>query len=154
MTSFGSSEPPRIALMPTAPPVIPSSAWLRKPACRLSCWMPVLPDYPVIYANAAFLTLTDYAPEEVLGSSHRLFTGSATDPGSADRVETALADRRELRLDIRCVRRDGTLFWADVFLSPIQSISGRVLWYLVSYQDISRQRKAEWDAMDWAGLLE
>jgi PAS domain S-box-containing protein len=113
-----------------------------------------LPDYPVIYANAAFLTLTDYAPEEILGSSHRLFTGSATDPGSADRVETALADRRELRLNIFCVRRDGTLFWADVFLSPIQSISGRVLWYLVSYQDISRQRKAEWDAMDWAGLLE
>ncbi len=50
---------------------------------------PRQPDCPLVYANAAFLRMTGYAEEEVLGRNCRFLQGPDTDPAAPSGTRTA-----------------------------------------------------------------
>ena len=54
---------------------------------------PRLDDHPIVYANQAFLELTGYAADEVLGRNCRFLQGEDTDPAAIDELRRAIAER-------------------------------------------------------------
>jgi PAS domain S-box-containing protein len=76
-------------------------------------------NHPLIFANDSFLSLVGYAREEVLGQSFGFLMERPADPETRVKVEAAFAGSSENEFEICFCRKDGNMFWAAVFISPI-----------------------------------
>jgi PAS domain S-box-containing protein len=104
---------------------------------------PHQPDNPIIFANDAFLRLTGYERDEILGRNCRFLGGVETDLEVSGRVRRAIEDAEPVSVKILNYRKDGRPFWNQLHISPIFDENG-ILAYFVGYQhDITRQVEAE-----------
>ena len=94
-------------------------------------------DHPMIGVNAAFETLTGYATEEIVGRNCRFLQGEKTDPETPPRISKCITERRGCVEWIVNYRRDGTLFWNLLFISPVFSREGELLHYFGNQRDIT-----------------
>lgn len=104
-----------------------------------------LPHHPIIYANPAVLLLTGYAEYDVVGQTTAILNGPGTDRGAIEKLALALQDGRACRLSLRHYRKDGTSFWNEVTLSPIEDRAGRVRSVIWVMNDVSYLRQVEAD---------
>ncbi|WP_431104356.1 histidine kinase famiy protein [Roseateles noduli] len=104
---------------------------------------PRQPDAPLVFANQAFLEMTGYALEEILGRNCRFLQGPETDPGTVALIREALKSERELTVELLNYRKDGSTFWNALFLTPVRSEDGELIYYFSSQLDVSRRRDAE-----------
>ncbi|MDQ2150849.1 histidine kinase famiy protein [Alcaligenaceae bacterium A4P071] len=111
------------------------------------------PDYPIIFANDAFLEMTGYSERDVLGRNCRFLQGPETDRRSVQVIRSALAGNREMATEILNYRKDGSTFWNALFISPVYAPSGELLYFFASQLDVSRRRDAE-DALRQAQKME
>lgn len=103
---------------------------------------PHLPDNPLVYVNGAWEDHTGYDPEEVLGRNPRFLQGPETDPGTIDRLSTAIANEEEITVEIRNYKRDGTPFWNELTVAPVYD--GDALVHYVGFQnDVTDRKTAE-----------
>jgi PAS domain S-box-containing protein len=102
-----------------------------------------LPGNPITFANAAFLNLSGYTIEELLGQDPHFMNGEKTDPKAVHRYQTAIAEGRDETLEILQYRKDGTSFWSMLFASPLNDGQGTVTNHFLSYLDINRRFVAE-----------
>lgn len=100
-------------------------------------------DMPLVYANAAFLQMSGYEREEVLGQNCRFMSGSETDPDMLALLRTAIAQQREVRVTLVNYRKDGTPFWNELFISPVPDDAGIITHFVGIQQDVSIQKAHE-----------
>ena len=82
------------------------------------------PDQPLVWVNAAFTTLTGYAPQESVGRNCRFLQSPDTDPADRQALREAVADGRSAVVTILNRRKDGSEFWSDVSVSPVRDGAG------------------------------
>ncbi len=114
---------------------------------------PLQTDNPIVFANNAFLDMTGYPREEIVGRNCRFLQGPETDAGSVAEIRLALADRRTISTEILNYRKDGCSFWSALSISPIFDPTGRLVYFLAWQLDVSRRRAAE-DALRQARKME
>ena len=100
-------------------------------------------DVPIVFANNAFLDLTGYEEEEVLGRNCRFLQGSGTDPETVAQLRGALDRREAIAVEILNYRRNGAPFWNAVFMGPVFDTEGTLLYYFASQLDVSQRRESE-----------
>jgi putative addiction module CopG family antidote len=104
---------------------------------------PQLPGNPIVYANDSFLALTGYDREEVLGRSYHFMMGLGTDPAAPAQIDAALHDSYDAYPEVRYYRKDGSEFWAAIFISPIFDENHTVVQHFASFLDITRRKRDE-----------
>jgi PAS domain S-box-containing protein len=104
---------------------------------------PGQPDNPIILANQAFLDLTGYEAQEVIGRNCRFLQGKGTDPRQVSRIREAVAGEEEIIVELRNYRKDGSAFWNELLISPVHDDDGRLLYFFASQKDISKRRQAQ-----------
>ncbi len=104
---------------------------------------PHQPDNPIVFANQAFLRMTGYTPEELVGTNCRFLQGPETDRETVSEVRRAIAERKELATEILNYRKDGSTFWNALFISPVYDKKGELVYFFGSQLDVSRRRDAE-----------
>ncbi|PPU41315.1 hybrid sensor histidine kinase/response regulator [Xanthomonas arboricola] len=114
---------------------------------------PHLPDNPIVFANRAFLEMTGYSADEIIGNNCRFLQGPDTDRSSIDDVRESIDNRREFATEVLNYRKDGSSFWNALFVSPVFDDSGRLVYFFGSQLDVSRRRDAE-DALRQAQKME
>ena len=92
---------------------------------------------PIVFANAAFLALTGYSQDEVLGRNCRFLQGRDTDPAAVEAIRDAVTARHDVSVDILNYRKDGTPFWNALYLSPVTTASGELQFFFASQMDIT-----------------
>ncbi|MCE8441213.1 putative bifunctional diguanylate cyclase/phosphodiesterase [Rhodovulum sulfidophilum] len=101
-------------------------------------------DRRIVWTNPAFLTLTGYAAEEVLGrDADALLQGPGSDPAVSRTLREAIAEKRPVRAEILNYRRDGTPFWAYLSITPIFDNHGQVTRFAAISSDITRRKAYE-----------
>ena len=80
---------------------------------------PRQPDNPIVLANKAFLDLTGYSAEEVIGRNCRFLQGEGTSPEAVEQIRQALREERDLEVEILNYRKDGS-----ALLEPAQPEPG------------------------------
>lgn len=86
-------------------------------------------DQPIVYATDAFMQLTGYARDEVIGRNCRFLQGPGTDPRAVAQIRAALANGSELDVELTNYRRDGTAFRNRLLLKPLRDAAGAVSHY-------------------------
>ena len=101
------------------------------------------PGHPIIFANDAFLSLSGYDREEVLGHSFNFMMARGADPRALAEVEAAFGGTPDGGSELRYRRKDGSMFWAAIFISPVRDESGEIVQYFASFVDLTRQKQEQ-----------
>jgi PAS domain S-box-containing protein len=101
------------------------------------------PNHPLIFANDSFLSLAGYDREQVIGKSFDFLIARPADPEALTQVEAAFADSSESDFEICFGRKDGSTFWAAVFVSPIRDRSGEIVQHFASFVNVSKHKQEE-----------
>ncbi len=104
---------------------------------------PCLPDNPIVFVNPAFIQMTGYPEDEILGRNCRFLQGADTDRTIIGDLRDAIANRREIAVEVLNYRKDGSAFWNALFMSPVYDKSGTLVYFFGSQLDVSRRRDAE-----------
>ena len=101
------------------------------------------PDLPLLYVNPAFELITGYSLEESVGRNCRfLQRGEDAQPGLT-LIREALREGRETRVTLRNYRKDGTLFWNELSLSPIRNHTGELTHFVGIQNDVTERVEFE-----------
>ncbi|WP_335341013.1 MULTISPECIES: histidine kinase famiy protein [Sphingomonas] len=104
---------------------------------------PNLPDNPIVFANKAFLDLTLYEENEILGRNCRFLQGANTDRETVSELREAIRTGSSVAAEILNYKRDGTPFWNAVFIGPVYDQSGKLAYQFASQLDVTRRRNSE-----------
>ena len=105
------------------------------------------PDHPIVFVNRAFLDLTLYEEQDILGRNCRVLQGPQTDPATVTEIRNAIAEQRAVALDILNYKADGTPFWNALYLGPIFDQEGQLLYFFASQMDVTERRATEQSSM-------
>jgi PAS domain S-box-containing protein len=100
-------------------------------------------DNPVVLANQAFLELTGYSENEVLGRNCRFLQGSGTSGATIDAIRAGLAAGGEISVELLNYRKDGSAFLNELMISPVHDADGALVCYFASQKDVTEQRRAQ-----------
>jgi PAS domain S-box-containing protein len=104
---------------------------------------PTLPDNPIIYVNPAFERVTGYAAEEVLGRNCRFLQGTDREQPGLEELRAALPEGRACRVVLRNYKKDGTMFWNELSISPVRGEGGELTNFVGIQENITRRIKAQ-----------
>ena len=95
------------------------------------------PDNPIVYVNPAFARITGYSSQEVLGRNPRLLQGTDLAQPELITVRAALHDERPCHVVLRNYRKDGSMYWNELNISPVRNDAGAVTHYIGVHSDIT-----------------
>ena len=101
------------------------------------------PGNPIIFVNDSFLSLTGYAREEVLGQSFKFLMARHADPEALAHIDAAFAGRTDGGAEICYRRKDGSVFWSSIFISPVFNASGAVVQHFASFVDLTEHKQEQ-----------
>ena len=78
------------------------------------------PEMPIVYVNRAFEEVTGYGRDEVIGRNCRLLQGSDPYQPELDKIRRAIAEQPDGRALLRNYRKDGSLFWNMLYVTPVR----------------------------------
>ncbi|CAH2045722.1 unnamed protein product [Thlaspi arvense] len=93
---------------------------------------PCLPDMPIVYASDAFLTLTGYKRQEVLGQNCRFLSGVDTDSSVLYEMKECILEGQPCTVQILNYsnRKDKSTFWNLLHISPVRNASGKTAYFV------------------------
>lgn len=100
-------------------------------------------DNPIVLANAAFIRLSGYSAEEVIGRNCRFLQGPGTSPAAVAEIRSAVQAAHEASVEILNYRKDGSAFWNQLHISPIHDDEGQLLYFFASQVDVTELRRVQ-----------
>ena len=104
---------------------------------------PDLPDSPIVYANKAFETLTGYSQEETIGFNCRFLQANDQNQEASKQISEAMKKQESIEVTIRNYKKDGTLFYNRLKITPLLDKKGRIIYYLGVQYDMTEQVEAD-----------
>ena len=98
------------------------------------------PDFPVIYANAAFAQMCGYPAAALLGTNLRILQGTDRDQEARARLGDAVRRGEPARVLVRNYRPDGSLFWNETVIQPVRT-AGALTHFIGYHRDASDRLK-------------
>ncbi|MEY4755700.1 MAG: hypothetical protein RJA34_598 [Pseudomonadota bacterium] len=111
-------------------------------------------DLEISYVNEAFVQLTDYAHDEVVGRCLRFLYGPDTQTDAIVAVHEAIQQKQTLEIEILNYRRDGSTFWSRFLAFPSYDTQNRLQHYVVCITNITDLKNAENERIRLAGELQ
>lgn len=101
------------------------------------------PDGAILFANDAFVSITGFSRTEILGRNCNFIQGPLTDPLMVVAIRRAMKNGTEFSGVISNYRKDGTLFWNDLSITPVSNAQGLLTHFIGITCDITERRLAE-----------
>ncbi|WP_442489057.1 PAS domain-containing protein [Halomonas litopenaei] len=96
-------------------------------------------EHILIYVNQGFERLTGYSADEILYRDCRFLQNDDTDQPALDAVRKALKELRPCREVLRNYRKDGTLFYNELSLTPVLDESDELVYFIGVQKDVSER---------------
>jgi len=111
---------------------------------------------PIVFCNRAFTKLTGYSQKETLGKNCRFLQGDDREQDARKIIRDAIKKGEGCEVVLRNYRKDGTMFWNELKISPIKNKKGEVEYFVGIQNDISslvhaqielKQAKEQWESI-------
>ncbi|MBD2484542.1 PAS domain S-box protein [Planktothrix sp. FACHB-1365] len=100
-------------------------------------------DYPIVFVNPAFEKVTGYSAQEAIGKNSRFLQGKDRRQSELKQIKKALEQKKNCNVVLKNYRKDGSLFWNELNISPIYDEAGNLTHYLEIQNDITESKLAE-----------
>ncbi|MBO6186147.1 MAG: PAS domain S-box protein [Chryseobacterium sp.] len=101
------------------------------------------PDNPIIYCNKAFETITGYSHNEIIGHNCRFLQQQDRNQAERQIIKECIIQEKECRVEMRNYRKNGTLFWNELYISPVRNSNDEVTHFIGVQNDITDRKSAE-----------
>ena len=98
---------------------------------------PRLPDNPIIECNEAFVALTGYGSDEIIGHNCRFLAGEGTEPWLTEMLRNGISRRQPVMVEILNYKKSGMAFRNAVMVAPIFDARGELEFFLGSQVEIA-----------------
>lgn len=96
-------------------------------------------DNPIVAVNEAFLKLTGYAEDEVLGRNCRFLRGPDTENVQTTKLRDAIYQRQATLAELVNYRKDGSRFRNAVMIAPLFDEAGKIEYFVGSQIEVKPQ---------------
>ncbi len=115
---------------------------------------PDLEGAPIIYANKAFERLTGYSQEDIIGYNCRFLQGEDREQPGRFIIAEAMKQHESVEVTFRNYKKDGTLFYNKLKITPLFDKKQRVIYYLGVQYDITQQVNSNNEIKELNALLQ
>ena len=99
--------------------------------------------FPLIYVNQGFEELTGYTSAEIMGNGYRILQGVDTEQPELDVIRAAVAKGEGCLVTLRNYRKDGSMFWNELSISPVCDAEGNLTHYIGVQKDVTARALLE-----------
>ncbi|WP_053146910.1 PAS domain S-box protein [Pseudomonas sp. P97.38] len=100
-------------------------------------------DSILIYTNPAFERLTGYSADDILYQDCRFLQRQDHDQAGIAAIREAISQGRPCRQVLRNYRKDGSLFWNELSITPVHNEADQLTYYIGIQRDVTAQIAAE-----------
>jgi PAS domain S-box-containing protein len=100
-------------------------------------------DLPLVWVNGAFLRLTGYTRDEVIGRNCRFLQGPETDHGAVEALRESIAGRNRVVTELINYTKSGAPFWNRLSLVPVFDEAGEIEFFVGVQSDVTPLRRAQ-----------
>lgn len=106
-------------------------------------------DNILIYVNKAFERLTGYSADEILYQDCRFLQAGDREQQGIEEIRQAIKEGKSARVTLRNYRKDGSMFWNELSLSPVYSDDEQLMYYIGVQKDVSEfvELKRQFEAL-------
>jgi PAS domain S-box-containing protein len=101
------------------------------------------PGNPIIFANDSFLDLTGYPREELLGQDFNFLLGRTANADVLRQIDLEFQGNSSNCPDVLAHRKDGTEFWAGLFINPVHDAGGAIVQHFISMVDLTKHKNEQ-----------
>jgi diguanylate cyclase (GGDEF)-like protein/PAS domain S-box-containing protein len=99
---------------------------------------------PIIqYVNPAFTRTTGYTSEDVIGKSPRILQGPLSGREGPDKIRAALEQWKAVEVELLNYRKDGSIFWVELSISPVCDEKGWYTHWISVQRDVTERKRNE-----------
>lgn len=102
---------------------------------------PRLPDNPIIACNRAFVDLTGYDEDEIIGRNCRFLAGPGTEPWLTETIRQGVRDRKPIMVEILNYKKNGDPFRNAVVVAPLFDDDGELTYFFGSQVELDDDAK-------------
>ncbi|WP_193197676.1 PAS domain S-box protein [Nostoc sp. MG11] len=102
-----------------------------------------MPAGPIIYVNPAFERMSGYSAAEVIGQNFLYLQGTDINQPGLQELNAAMREGKDFTVILRNYRKDGSLFWNELNISPVYDTDGYLTHYIGIQNDITERKQAE-----------
>jgi len=84
-------------------------------------------DDVIVYANEAFLRITGYTEDEILGQTHEILRHPDMPRGLSKVLNAMIKEGRELLVYVPQLAKDGATYWVLAHITPSHDAHGRLV---------------------------
>lgn len=95
------------------------------------------------YVNNKFVETTGYSRAEAIGRNTRMLRPDNADQAVYQAISATIESGQIWRGELQAKRRDGTLYWDRVLISPIRNRDGKITNYVVIKEDITEHKASQ-----------
>ncbi|MBC7681520.1 MAG: PAS domain S-box protein [Ferruginibacter sp.] len=100
-------------------------------------------DQNILVVNAAFEAITGYTRVEILGKNCRFLQGPLTDWPTVTTIRLTLKQFGHFAGEVLNYRKDGTVFWNDLSISPVRNAQGVTTHFIGITRDVTTRKTTE-----------
>jgi PAS domain S-box-containing protein len=100
-------------------------------------------DNPLIYVNKGFELVTGYSREEIVGLNCRFLQGEETEQPQLEILKHAIRSGTSCQVILKNYRKDGTMFYNELHISPIKNTEGLVTHFVGVQNDVTSREIAQ-----------
>jgi len=93
----------------------------------------------IIFVNNAFLQMTGYESNEVIGKGTGILIGEKTDEKEIERLAAAMQNGESCQIQTMFHKKSGEVYWAALAIAPVTDAAGKVKNYIAIKRDITER---------------
>ncbi len=111
-------------------------------------------DGKIIYVNDKFCEISKFTRDELLGQDHRIVNSNYHPSSMFKELWDTIKSGKVWRSDVKSKAKDGTFFWLDSTIVPIQDDNGMIVEYFSLRTPIDDRKRIEEEQKEYVKNLE
>ncbi|MBP7860739.1 PAS domain-containing protein [bacterium] len=114
---------------------------------------PNIKDNPIIYANPAFIELTGYEMDEIVGKNCRFLQATDRSQENIQAIKKTIEKGESITTIIRNYKKNGELFYNELTISPVYDESNKLVNFIGIQNDVTARMELEQRISDFYSMI-